>query len=63
MPIYLYRCPECGRQEEYFALFGNRSTPICCGDVQMEKQPAVPAIAFKGSGWFVNDYGRGPGRR
>lgn len=62
MPIYEYECQECGHVFEVTQ--GFRDEPIkdcpvegCAGHVKKLFSP--PAIIFKGSGFHVNDYGRG----
>lgn len=57
MPIYEYRCEECGEQTE--VLQGVNDPPLgecpeCSGAVK--KLISAPAFQFKGSGWYVTDY-------
>ena len=58
MPLYEYRCPQCGRFEliRKFSDAPLTSCPTCGRDVQ--KLPSAPAIQFKGSGWYITDYAR-----
>lgn len=62
MPIYLYKCVNCGEVEERIERL-NSVTPVTClacrSPEPMEKQPTAAALAFKGSGWTP----KGPGRR
>lgn len=57
MPLYEYRCQECGHQFEKIQSFSapeEKECPVCKGPV--ERLISAPAIQFKGSGWYVNDY-------
>ena len=57
MPIYEYECRKCGHRFERIQKFSDRrvrTCPECKGRV--ERLVHAPAIQFKGSGWYVNDY-------
>lgn len=57
MPLYEYRCKSCGHTFEKIQSFSapeEKECPVCHGEV--EKLLSAPAIQFKGSGWYVNDY-------
>jgi putative FmdB family regulatory protein len=56
LPLYEYRCPECGRFEQIQKFSDPILTtcPTCASPV--EKLLSPPAIQFKGSGWYVTDY-------
>ena len=59
MPIYEYRCLDCGRQFELMQKFSDppaETCPSCSGIVQ--KLISRSAFHLKGSGWYVTDYGR-----
>lgn len=59
MPLYEYECLKCGRRTERIESFRGphlKRCPHCKGKV--ERMIALPAIQFKGSGWYVTDYGR-----
>jgi putative FmdB family regulatory protein len=62
MPIYAYRCKKCGHEFELKQSFG-AAAPEGCPEEGCDGQPAKvftpPAIVFRGSGFHVNDYGRG----
>ncbi len=63
MPLYEYQCCECGRRFERLQKVNDepvRECPSCGGPV--ERLLGVPALQFKGSGWYVTDYGKGNGR-
>jgi putative FmdB family regulatory protein len=59
MPIYEYKCNSCGKQFEVRQKFADQPLAIheeCGGPVQ--RLLSTPALQFKGSGWYVNDYGK-----
>jgi putative FmdB family regulatory protein len=60
MPLYEYQCQQCSarfeRIEKASALKDGRC-PECGGDAH--RLIGAPALQFKGSGWYVNDYGKG----
>jgi putative FmdB family regulatory protein len=59
MPLYEYKCAKCGDVFELIQKFSDEPLhehPGCGGAV--EKLLSVAALQFKGSGWYVNDYGK-----
>jgi putative FmdB family regulatory protein len=59
MPIYEYRCLDCGHQFELMQKFSDppaEACTSCSGTVQ--KLISRSAFHLKGSGWYVTDYGR-----
>jgi putative FmdB family regulatory protein len=62
MPTYVYRCPECQRTSEQQHKMGEQPKVICvrCSRA-MSKVIQPVGIAFRGSGFYVNDYGRSRG--
>lgn len=64
MPLYEYRCKQCGHVFEKIQSFSapeEKECPVCKGEV--EKLISAPAVQFKGSGWYVTDYaGKGSSR-
>jgi putative FmdB family regulatory protein len=57
LPLYEYECQKChARTERIEKLSGPylKVCPKCKGRV--ERLISSPAIQFKGSGWYVNDY-------
>lgn len=57
MPLYEYRCLQCGHQFEKIQSFSapeEKECPVCRGEV--ERLISAPAIQFKGAGWYVTDY-------
>ncbi len=59
MPIYEYRCLNCGELVEKIQKFSDPSLTTCqkCGG-ELERLLSSPAIQFKGSGWYITDYAR-----
>ncbi|MFL6352801.1 MAG: FmdB family zinc ribbon protein [Bryobacteraceae bacterium] len=59
MPLYEYRCEGCGEQFELIQKFSDQpvTTHDKCGGT-VHRLLSAPALQFKGSGWYVNDYAR-----
>ena len=62
MPRYDYRCKACGNHFELRQSFDSDPVADCteCG-APSPRQIHAPPVIFKGSGWYVNDYGKGRG--
>lgn len=60
MPLYEYECFVCGHHFERILKVADASTVSCpeCGG-KVRRLLGVPALQFKGSGWYVTDYGKG----
>jgi putative FmdB family regulatory protein len=59
LPLYEYRCLKCDRHTDKIEKMNGphlKKCPHCCGKV--EPVITAPSIQFKGSGWYVTDYGR-----
>lgn len=58
MPLYEYECVKCRRRFEKIEGHNASETKKCpkCG-ARAVRQLSAPAIQFKGSGWYVTDYG------
>lgn len=64
MPLYEYECLECGERFEIIQKFSDNPLRVhaeyadssCKGELR--KLLSAPAIQFKGSGWYVTDYGK-----
>jgi len=58
LPLFEYKCRKCGHRFEKIEKYTESSVKKCpeCG-AKAERQLAAPAIQFKGSGWYVTDYG------
>lgn len=60
MPLYEYRCTECGDVFEVLQKVTDEPLKVhknCGGPVERLLSP--PALQFKGAGWYVTDYARG----
>jgi len=59
MPLYEYRCRQCGHQFELIQKFSDPPPDRCerCGGA-VEKLLSPPGLQFKGSGWYITDYAR-----
>lgn len=52
MPIYEYRCNQCGEVSEILTGFGSHTDPpICkkCGGTHLEKLMSLPSVVFRDS--------------
>ena len=60
MPMYEYRCHQCGKVFEKIQKFSDEplTTHEGCGGA-VERLMSAPALQFKGSGWYVTDYAKG----
>jgi putative FmdB family regulatory protein len=57
LPLYAYRCTECGHRFEKIQNFSaepETECPKCHG--LLERPLTAPRLPFKGAGWYVNDY-------
>src|ERR1700753_4198567 len=59
MPLYEYQCKKCGHRFEKILKFSDKPVKKCpeCGGL-IEQVISAPAVQFKGSGWYVTDYGK-----
>jgi putative FmdB family regulatory protein len=60
MPLYEYQCEKCGAIFEAIQKFSDEPIKVhekCGGAVR--RLLSAPALQFKGSGWYVNDYAKG----
>jgi putative FmdB family regulatory protein len=60
MPMYEYKCAECGTVFELIQRFSDAplTTHEVCGGA-VERLISAPALQFKGSGWYATDYAKG----
>src|ERR1700686_4154152 len=60
MPLYEYQCDACGHRFELIKKFSDPPVKVCpeCGSA-VHKLQSAPAFQFKGTGWYVTDYGKG----
>ena len=57
MPLYAYRCTQCGHRFEKIQSFSAKQEKACpkCGGA-LERPLTAPGLHFKGGGFYVNDY-------
>lgn len=61
LPLYEYRCTQCGNRYEKIQSFSTEPDTACpkCGG-KVERPLTAPALQFKGAGWYINDYAPKP---
>ena len=59
MPLYEYKCDQCNAVFEVMQRFSDAplETHSQCGG-RVRRLISVPALQFKGSGWYITDYAR-----
>jgi putative FmdB family regulatory protein len=62
MPLYEYQCERCDRHFERIEKASAPTAGVCpdCGG-PARRLLGAPALKFKGTGWYVTDYGKGNG--
>ncbi|MBI1773295.1 MAG: zinc ribbon domain-containing protein [Burkholderiales bacterium] len=63
MPIYAYRCEECGFAKDVLQKMSEEPLSVCptCGKSSFRKQVTAAGFQLKGSGWYVTDFRGGSG--
>lgn len=58
MPIYAYRCEECGFAKDVLQKMSEDPLTICpeCHQPAFKKQVTAAGFQLKGSGWYVTDF-------
>ncbi|MEO8056813.1 MAG: FmdB family zinc ribbon protein [Burkholderiales bacterium] len=58
MPIYAYRCSECGHAKDVLQKMSDPVLTECpsCGAKAFTKQVTAAGFQLKGSGWYVTDF-------
>ncbi len=58
MPIYEYRCSECGFQDEFLQKLSDPLMTVCpsCGKEGLKKLLSAAGFQLKGSGWYATDF-------
>ena len=58
MPIYEYRCGECGYQNEYMQRMADAPLTDCpkCGRRSFNKLVSAAGFQLKGTGWYATDF-------
>lgn len=59
MPIYEYRCDQCGHEFEEMRRITDETLPPChkCASGATHRLISRSAFHLKGTGWYVTDYG------
>lgn len=58
MPIYEYRCKDCGFQDEFLQKVSEAPLSRCpsCGKESLQKLLSAAGFQLKGSGWYATDF-------
>ena len=58
MPIYEYRCSECGFQDEFLQKISDPLMTVCpsCSKESLKKLLSAAGFQLKGSGWYATDF-------
>jgi putative FmdB family regulatory protein len=58
MPIYAYRCSDCGHAKDVLQKISDPLLTVCpsCGASSFQKQVTAAGFQLKGSGWYVTDF-------
>jgi len=64
MPIYGYRCSECGQEHETLRKISEPPLTLCpaCGKPALQKLLSAAGFHLKGSGWYATDF-KGSGKK
>jgi putative FmdB family regulatory protein len=61
MPTYEYRCPEGHDFERFYRKISDAATEVACpvcGKIAERRMSAGAGLLFKGSGFYLTDYGK-----
>ena len=58
MPIYAYRCDECGFAKDVLQKISDPVLTLCphCGKSAFKKQVTAAGFQLKGTGWYATDF-------
>ncbi|MCX9156838.1 zinc ribbon domain-containing protein [Niveibacterium sp. 24ML] len=58
MPIYEYRCSDCGFQKDVLQKISDAALTVCpsCGKETFGKALTAAGFQLKGSGWYATDF-------
>lgn len=64
MPIYAYRCTDCGFEKDVMRKVSDPLLTTCpeCKAESFAKQLTAPGFHLKGSGWYATDFKGGAAR-
>lgn len=64
MPTYTYRCDCCGLERDIRRGFDQDESPVFCPDPdcdgRLHRIFAVPAVIYRGDGWYAKDHKEKP---
>lgn len=65
MPIYEYRCQECGHELEKLQRLSDEPLRECpaCEASALKRLVSAAGFRLKGSGWYETDFKKGEGKR
>jgi putative FmdB family regulatory protein len=65
VPLYEYECKRCHHRFERIQKYSDPLVRKCpkCKVGRVEKLLSAPAVQFKGTGWYVTDYGAKKGEK
>lgn len=58
MPIYAYRCDDCGFSKDVLQKMSDPQLTVClsCGKPTFKKQLTAAGFQLKGTGWYATDF-------
>ncbi|MEM1173174.1 MAG: zinc ribbon domain-containing protein [Pseudomonadota bacterium] len=58
MPIYGYRCQDCGHELDALQKMSDDPLTDCpaCGQASLKRQLSAPRFRLKGGGWYETDF-------
>lgn len=58
MPIYAYRCDDCGFAKDVLQKISDPQLTVClsCGKPTFKKQLTAAGFQLKGTGWYATDF-------
>ncbi len=58
MPIYAYRCDDCGFAKDVLQKISDPVLTVClsCGKPTFKKQLTAAGFQLKGTGWYATDF-------
>ncbi|MDO8348173.1 MAG: zinc ribbon domain-containing protein [Rugosibacter sp.] len=65
MPIYAYRCTQCGFEKDVMQKISDPLLTVCpeCQSTSFAKQLTAPGFQLKGGGWYATDFKGGSGNK
>ena len=65
MPIYAFRCAECGHQFDRLQKLSDPDPETCpnCGANAVGRQVTAPSFRLSGSGWYETDFKKGSDKK